>query len=671
MSLLGEQLGEYEIVQEIGRGGMADVYLAYQHSLDRSVAIKVLPPEYARDSAFVDRFLREARTAAGLEHPHIVPIYEADQQAGLYYIVMRYLEGETLKELIERQGPLPLPRVLRIVGQLAEALDYAHSQDVTHRDVKPSNIFTGQNDHVTLADFGIARAGEATRLTRTGTLLGTPEYMSPEQAKGGEIDWRTDIYSLGITVYEMLTGRVPFRASTPHGVLHAQIYEQAPAPRTLNPALPLGVDRALARALAKQPDERYSSAMQFARALSGQGNDAKEPAVSLQPHARLRTKALAATLGLVCVAIVAVLGVSALAGLRGGRDPSEWPTSNPTSRSAVGTQPAVLAVDSATPSSIGHAVETPPETAGPSDTWTSTPLAQSPDSTPTPTHSQVPATPTDARTLIAAPPGAGGLIAFVSDPDGNREIYVVHSDGSLALNLTRNTAADEHPAWSPDGTWIAFASNRDGDFEIYRMTADGTEPRNLSQNPSDDWGPSWSPDGAHIAYMSWRENNNEIYVSDADGDGQRRLTSNQAEDHWPSWSPDGAHIAFMSDRDGNWEIYVMNADGSGQENLTRHWSADFYPAWSPDSRHVAFVSDRDGNEEIYVVNADGTGATNLSNHPADDWAPSWSPDGRLIAFVSGRGGQADVYIMQADGTGQEPLIDDWPADNWDPSWSPQ
>ena len=268
MSLVGQRLGEYEIVEEIGRGGMADVYRAYQPSLKRHVAIKALPHQYARDKVFVKRFLQEARTAARLEHPNIVPIHEDGEQDGLYYIVMRYVEGDTLKEIIEREGALPLPRVHRIVEHLAGALDYAHSQGVVHRDIKPSNIFVGGEDFVTLADFGIAVAVEATRLTRTGTLVGTPEYMSPEQAKGEEMDWRTDIYSLGIVTYEMLTGRVPFQASTPYAVLHSQIYE-APAPlAALKPNLPASLNRIIQGALSKDPDDRYQTARGLARALA-------------------------------------------------------------------------------------------------------------------------------------------------------------------------------------------------------------------------------------------------------------------------------------------------------------------------------------------------------------------------------------------------------------------
>jgi tRNA A-37 threonylcarbamoyl transferase component Bud32 len=266
---LGSTLGKYQVVEEIGRGGMADVYLAYQPSRERHVAIKVLPPEYARDKIFVQRFLQEARTAGSLEHPNIVPVYEADEQGGLYYIVMPFLEGDTLKESLEREGALPLPRVCRIVDQLADALDYAHSQGVVHRDIKPSNIFIGEKDHVTLADFGIAVAAEATRLTRTGALIGTPEYMSPEQAKGEEMDWRTDIYSLGIVVYEMLAGRAPFQASTPYAVLHAHIYEAPPSLSALKPGLPIDMGRAIQEALSKDPADRYQHARELARALVG------------------------------------------------------------------------------------------------------------------------------------------------------------------------------------------------------------------------------------------------------------------------------------------------------------------------------------------------------------------------------------------------------------------
>jgi len=266
--LLGKTLSQYRIVEEIGRGGMAIVYRAYQPSLKRYVAVKVLYPQLTVDATFVQRFLQEARTAARLDHPNIITIYDVGQAGGTYYIGMRFVEGQTLQQLIQREGALSPARGAHILQQLASALDYAHRQGLIHRDVKPSNVMLGKGDHVTLTDFGIARAAEGTRLTRTGVIVGTPEYMSPQQAQGVEVDHLTDIYSLGVVAYEMLAGRVPFAGTTPHAVLHKHVYETPPPLRAMAPGIPRLVEKAINRALAKDPRKRYQSAGEMGEALT-------------------------------------------------------------------------------------------------------------------------------------------------------------------------------------------------------------------------------------------------------------------------------------------------------------------------------------------------------------------------------------------------------------------
>ena len=269
MDLIGKSIGNYQIIDELGRGGMAIVYRAYQPSLNRYVAIKVLPPQLSFDQQFVERFQREAQAAAGLRHPNIVVIHDVGNQDGIYYIVMEYLEGRTLKQLIEQEGSLDAERAARIVEQIAAALDYAHQEGFVHRDVKPSNIFVGQGDHLTLTDFGIVKAASETeQLTRTGMLMGTPEYMSPEQAEGGRADRRSDLYALGVVLYQILVGRVPFRGTTPHATLHAVIYEPPPPPRYLNPSIPPAVEAVILKAIAKQPEQRYQSGADLVLALN-------------------------------------------------------------------------------------------------------------------------------------------------------------------------------------------------------------------------------------------------------------------------------------------------------------------------------------------------------------------------------------------------------------------
>jgi hypothetical protein len=262
-SLIGTQLGKYEIRSEIGRGGMGAVFLGYDRPLDRWVAVKVLAPSLAWEGEFVERFLREARAAAQLSHPNIVTIHDVGQQGNWYYFVMAHLAGKPLSDVIRERGPMAVEEVLRLLRPLADALDYAHERGLIHRDVKPGNVIVEAGDQVTLTDFGIARAVAGARLTRTGALVGTPEYMSPEQATGAEVGPYTDQYALGIVAYEMLAGQVPFRAESTPALLHMLVYEPPPPLRTVRPDLTAGVSRALNRALAKDAKERYGSCGEF------------------------------------------------------------------------------------------------------------------------------------------------------------------------------------------------------------------------------------------------------------------------------------------------------------------------------------------------------------------------------------------------------------------------
>ncbi len=266
-----------------------------------------------------------------------------------------------------------------------------------------------------------------------------------------------------------------------------------------------------------------------------------------------------------------------------------------------------------------------------------------------------------------------GKIAFSSNRDGNYEIYVMNADGSGQTNLTNNSAYDNRPAWSPDGTKIAFTRNSNGFDEIYVMKADGSEQINLTNNPTaNDYRPTWSPDGTKIAFVSDRDSatGDEIYVMNANGSGQTRLTNNPAVDDWPAWSPNGSKIAFTSDRDGNDEVYIMNTDGSGQTNLTNSPSSDDYrPAWSPDSTKLIFTSTRDGNGEIYIMNTNGSGQTNLTDCSGWDYLPAWSPDGTRIVFTSFRDGNEEIYIMNADGSAQARLTNTG-FSNLHPAWQP-
>lgn len=282
--LIGKTLGQFEIIEEIGRGGMATVYRARQRSVNRAVAVKVLPPMLMHDPSFLERFTREVEVITQLEHPHILPIIDYGEAEGVPYIAMRYLGGGSLEQRIRRGGLDDLRDVLKPIRQIAQALDHAHGQGVIHRDLKPGNIMLDESGNAYLSDFGIARV-LGSQLTGS-MVVGTPAYMSPEQANGLPLDGRSDIYALGVVLFELLTGRSPFEAETPMAMLLKHINEPMPLMRAFNPDVPVAVESVVQQATAKDPADRFVSATQMVNALEAALN-AQPPSttVKLAPRA--------------------------------------------------------------------------------------------------------------------------------------------------------------------------------------------------------------------------------------------------------------------------------------------------------------------------------------------------------------------------------------------------
>ncbi len=259
-SLIGTLFdGRYQVVRKLGAGGMANVYLAEDQELGRRVAIKILNERHANDDQFVERFRREAKNAAALSHPNIVSIYDRGEAEGTYYIAMEYLDGRSLKELILSRGPAPLNVTIEYVRQILSALRFAHRHGIVHRDIKPHNVLVDAEGRVKVTDFGIARAG-ASEMTEAGSIVGTAQYLSPEQARGTAVDQRSDLYSLGIVFYELLTGTLPFNGDTPVEIAMKHLSQTPQPPSQLRPELPHDLDLVVTRALAKDPDDRYQTA---------------------------------------------------------------------------------------------------------------------------------------------------------------------------------------------------------------------------------------------------------------------------------------------------------------------------------------------------------------------------------------------------------------------------
>ncbi len=265
--LIGQQLGQYTVIGQIGKGGMASVYQATQASMKRTVAIKVLPRSLTHEEKFLERFYREVEIVAALQHPHILPVYDFGEFEGLPYIVMAYMSGGTLADEIIK-GPMEPGDIIRIVGEMADALDYAHEKGVIHRDFKPSNVLLDENRNTYLTDFGLAKMGESSaQITGTG-ILGTPSYMAPEQAEPAQLTPAADVYALGVTIFQMLTGRVPYDAPTPLGVLMAHITQPIPTIQPMRPDLPSETQTVIERSMAKTAAARFATPGALAAALA-------------------------------------------------------------------------------------------------------------------------------------------------------------------------------------------------------------------------------------------------------------------------------------------------------------------------------------------------------------------------------------------------------------------
>ncbi len=661
-SLIGRTVGPYQILEELGRGGMAVVYKAWQPSLERTIALKVLPEYFRHDPQLVARFQREARAAAHLEHPNIVHIIDTGVADGLPYIAMEYLEGGSLRDRLA-QGALAPAAALALVEQIASALDHAHSRGLIHRDVKPANILFTADGRPKVADFGIARVAEGTRLTQTGTLMGTPEYMAPEQAEGQPVDHRADLYALGVLLYQALTGRVPFHSTTPHATLHAVIYEPPPPPRQLNPALPQAVENVVLKALSKRPEARFQRGEDMVSSLR---------AALARPAPRApRTQGRRAWVWIAAASVVVALAlaVSLTWLLAGGREDNAL---RPTSTRAVALDTAtsgplaspLVQIPSPSPSLPPTSSPTPVEpSATPVQATPTVPATDTPPPTPTSTPPPPP-TPTRTATPVPPPPPSArfGRLAFTSRRDGNPEIYVANLADGGVRRLTANNADDWLPDWSPDGQRLAFTSSRSGGYDLWTMRADGGEQIPLVATSAWDDYPRWAPDGQQLALASTAITqgipNSEIFVRLADGSLVQR-TQTPLEDQWPDWSPDG-RIAYGegSSGGGDWDLYVMNADGSNRSLWLGDPSCDVKPTWSPDGQWIAFVRvprdtngsgqvDNEDAGDVWAGHASGGGLRQVTSGA---WATTlaWSPDSQWIAFT---------WVQDSNGNGRTDLQD--------------
>lgn len=692
----------YRLGQQLGQGGMATVYLAEDLKHARLVALKVLRPDLAAILG-AERFLKEIRITAGLDHPHILHLIDSGETGGYLWYALPYIRGESLRDRLRREPQLPLEDALAITRQLAGAMDYAHRQGVIHRDLKPENVLLFEGEAM-LADFGLAlavREAGGARLTETGISLGTPHYMSPEQAAGERaLDARSDIYTLGAVLYEMLAGETPHTGTTAQAVI-AKLMTTDPVPvEVLRPGIPVAVQHAVRRALAKVPSDRWPTAGEFAVALEGQrGREPEGQEVSRPPRVRPSAP-------LPLLVALAAVATATLAWRLLWRPPLTLTTTNAipiTSEPGMEFQPAI-----------------------------------SPD---------------------------GSQVAYVAERTGRREL-VVRSTRQAAsrqfLPAEETPGQQSFPRWSPDGEFIRFWSCLRGEkcrwMEVPRLGG-GARPMDLARQHwstawshdrtraalivhdsiflysgttrttrllavhENGWDPhslAWSPDDRRIAYVEgnpfWLDgvnvNSASIWIVGA-GDGKRvRVTADPYLNVSPAWF-DRSHLLFVSNRGGPREIYLaevgsngprgspvkvpggtdlhsisLSADGKtlAVARITGGQNVRAYPATgakpvsiregrpvtsgtqivethevSPDGQWLVYTSDLLGTSDLYKKRLEGGDPIPLVTTPDQEYNPRWSPDGKEILFDNG----ADLWLVSSDGGPVTRL-----TEGQEPRWSP-
>ncbi|MCI0488006.1 MAG: protein kinase [Blastocatellia bacterium] len=620
-SLVGHRIGPYQVTGFLGQGGMGEVYLAEDTRLGRKVALKLLPELFTKDEDRLHRFAQEARAASALNHPNILTIYEIGEatvaSGCARYIVAEYIEGQTLREQM-RHGQLRLTAALDVARQVASALEAAHAAGVVHRDIKPDNVMVRRDGLVKTLDFGLAKLTAPTGAetdepaapqlrTKSGVVMGTVAYMSPEQARGQKVDHRTDIFSLGIVLYEMVYGQRPFQGESEVDTLHAIIHQEPP-PVELTPPLPAEVTDILGKALAKELSERYRHAGDFEldlRRLKRAVESNSLASANASPSARQQVWWATGRARLMWVIIGAlVIGASILAGwLLGGA--GRAPTR------AVALEDVTLMQLTTDPGYEGE-----------------------------PTFS-----------------ADGETIAYVSDRTGNFEIFIKQISGGPDINLTNDPADDVQPAFSPDGKQIAFVSSRSGSSDIYYpgndmppvggdiwvMPALGGAARRIVEGGNF---PSWSPDGSAILYTSGPYFAQKMYrVAAQGGDPQEIALKFKPAARiprfllYPSYSSDERWIVFEvgGTAIGSRDIYVVRAEGGEAE----HIALGQRPIWSADSRAVVYSNGEPGKNyalwQIPFSTKQGIvsgRAEPLTVSRGRDMHATISRDGRQIAFAA-------------------------------------
>lgn len=718
--MIGRTVSHYHIIDKLGQGGMGEVYLAEDLSLKRKVALKILPGAFATDAERLARFEREAEAVAALNHPNIVTIHSVDRDGDIRFLTMELVEGQRLDRLIPGAG-MSTAELLRIAVPLADAIAAAHERGIVHRDLKPANIMLDARGRTKVLDFGLAKlrrdepgagaADTSTGVTIDGHVLGTTPYMSPEQIQGRVVDQRSDIFSLGIILYEMATGRRPFTGASGADVMSSILRDTPASILQSRPDHPRQLDRIVRHCLARDPESRFQTAldvrnelMDLEREIQSGSTEAVATAPPLRGASRRNSAWIAAAVvvGLGLVGSWYWRSARPAAGEASGHEAStaprklsqvtfsaaleEWPTWSPSGdRLAYSLdidgfrQLALLPLDGSVATQLTHG-----------------------------SHDNIqPAWTPDGRALVFVRATRPGIRLEPGDVlgtfGGNGDIWRREvQDGS-----ERRLVADAfNPAFSPDGGRLAFDAAWAGPRRIWITDANGINPRQATTDTSEavvHTSPAWSPDGRRIAFRKMEHTRSDILLLDLDSEVVHEITNDVFPDLNPVWSPDGHFVYFSSYRGGGginiWRVPISAAgDPSGppeqvttgagndlqlalapsgdrmaftvlQQNadiwrvpvdpvsgaatgtpepLIATTREDSRAAWSADGKQVAFNSDRTGEMNLWIRSLADAAERQVTRGAGGDYQPNWSPDGRSLVFFSSRSGNADIWTVSLD-----------------------
>jgi Tol biopolymer transport system component/predicted Ser/Thr protein kinase len=709
--MIGQIVSHYRIVSKLGAGGMGEVYLAEDQTLGRRVALKVLPPAVARERDRIERFILEARAASAMNHPNIAGIHELGGADDLRFIAMEYVEGRPLDALIA-DGPLEPFQALDILRQVTAALAEAHAKGITHRDIKPANIMITPRGVVKVLDFGLAKllpdalgqwAGSGSDAptvapTIPGLVLGTVHYMSPEQSLARDVDARSDLFSLGVVFYQLLTGRLPFQGDSGTATIDAILHHDPPLPSTLRADLPPVFDRVVARALAKSRDERYASATELAADLDALARGVEPAAVPIR-RAPIRPRAW--------WLIAAILLTASVV----------W---------SVGRRPAVVA-GTVTPFTALPGAETwpafSPDGATIAYSWSGVQednldvylqavnggdpvrLTTNPARDTNPVFSPDGALVAFARnsSQLMIVPRAGGAeremakiddFRFTFTPDGRSiavggpggpggagvGIRLVPLDGGPVRTITQPPpgSSDISPHFSPDGTLLAFERVPTTSVsDVYIVAATGGEPTRLTFDDRSLDGIAWTSDGRSIVFASGRSGPTRLWRVSKDGGPPTLILEAPPGSYSPTVDPVGGRLAFnVQQIDTNvWQLPLDETGGGPAADPSRLIAStllDGSPDFSPDGKFLAFASNRTGRDQIWISAPDGSAARAITNVSETFislvGSPRWSPDGTRLVFDARVRGNADVYVIAREGGAWRRLTTD-PSSDVIPTWS--